>query len=621
MALARAGNWALISADEILQVDFGNLSSVVTWLRSLPNNMDSILLDYSVDATEAGIQPFIFRALREHASRYPSPPLNSAHEEIRLLRLLPGQAEDDLVGQLDTVSLEHRPQYDAPSYTWGASQFKKVIRLGDEHCLPITDNVDMALRRLRQAKQSVTLWIDSICINQSDLAERGKQVSIMGRIYGNASRVIIWLGDYGVHEVPEDEVFGMKHDMDIQGTMDAIYWKARPSWWTRAWVVQETVHAKHLEDFCWEIFGMGLFHKKGTSEYQPIDGKRAQRWYTGAERQTVAERFSMIDGLRRRIPAGHTASMASTLSLKKDQDCGDDRDKVYSIVSLILPSEAQLLQPDYTMPAVELFARATYASIIVTGSFQILMLRRLFQPKLLNRVPPTWAIDFNRVNSNYPGLWAAHRLQWPGQRETCQNAASLSSDSLSLTATGSKFDTISQIWRLHYGPLDIAGQGLCDYLQAILDDISKAQHSPYSRRTAYPPAQNHCPPGRGEGLKCCGSLSDLIMSRGLPMSSAHDPMKSLSVQDILGYAFFLWSQIAGVPEDLHQRAVDVVGGSHIHGYWTYAQGAAMDFSLFTTSSGFIGLVPGLAECGDKIALLHGSALPVVLRTCSEKHTQ
>ena len=40
-----------------------------------------------------------------------------------------------------------------------------------------------------------TLWIDAICINQADIEERGYQVQLMGNIYRECKRALIWLGD------------------------------------------------------------------------------------------------------------------------------------------------------------------------------------------------------------------------------------------------------------------------------------------------------------------------------------------------------------------------------------------------------------------------------------------
>lgn len=51
------------------------------------------------------------------------------------------------------------------------------------------------LHRLRDTEDRRLLWIDAICINQQCDKEKTSQVKIMGQIYRNAARVIVWLGD------------------------------------------------------------------------------------------------------------------------------------------------------------------------------------------------------------------------------------------------------------------------------------------------------------------------------------------------------------------------------------------------------------------------------------------
>ena len=60
-------------------------------------------------------------------------------------------------------------------------------------------NLYEVLRKLRSFRITVgdsTLphWIDAICINQKDLAERSSQVAIMSEIHAKASVVNAWLG-------------------------------------------------------------------------------------------------------------------------------------------------------------------------------------------------------------------------------------------------------------------------------------------------------------------------------------------------------------------------------------------------------------------------------------------
>jgi hypothetical protein len=66
----------------------------------------------------------------------------------------------------------------------------------DSCVMSITPNCDAAIRNLRNGTEVQVLWIDSICIDQSEEAviERNRQVALMGEIYKSAAKVVIWLG-------------------------------------------------------------------------------------------------------------------------------------------------------------------------------------------------------------------------------------------------------------------------------------------------------------------------------------------------------------------------------------------------------------------------------------------
>lgn len=57
-----------------------------------------------------------------------------------------------------------------------------------------TLNLEAALRHLRVTDATVTLWVDAVCIDQSNEAEKNDQVQCIGDIYRKARPVIIWLG-------------------------------------------------------------------------------------------------------------------------------------------------------------------------------------------------------------------------------------------------------------------------------------------------------------------------------------------------------------------------------------------------------------------------------------------
>ena len=84
-------------------------------------------------------------------------------------------------------------QYDALSYTWCDPTITHLILL-DGHEIKITTGLERALRYLRLTQERRILWIDAICVNQSDHNERNHQVQMMFDIYQNAETVRSWIG-------------------------------------------------------------------------------------------------------------------------------------------------------------------------------------------------------------------------------------------------------------------------------------------------------------------------------------------------------------------------------------------------------------------------------------------
>ena len=61
--------------------------------------------------------------------------------------------------------------------------------------LSITQNLFEGLRRIRHPAVSRRIWIDAVCINQNDIAERSAQVAQMAEVYVYETHAIIWLGE------------------------------------------------------------------------------------------------------------------------------------------------------------------------------------------------------------------------------------------------------------------------------------------------------------------------------------------------------------------------------------------------------------------------------------------
>jgi hypothetical protein len=146
-------------------------------------------------------------------ARYQYQPLNAQNNEIRLLHPIyetnPGAlAKVPISGpinktcvtpdlpmdfELRTVSQDDAPVYTALSYVWGDAKTSKEITV-DGSALPITENLEVALHHMQYDDVRPAIWIDAICINQSDYDEKNDQVPRMSRIYSNARNVLIWLG-------------------------------------------------------------------------------------------------------------------------------------------------------------------------------------------------------------------------------------------------------------------------------------------------------------------------------------------------------------------------------------------------------------------------------------------
>lgn len=124
--------------------------------------------------------------------------------EIRILRLLPGQFEDEIQCILDHALLSETPEYTALSYAWGSPTETSPITLRYEdpedkqlfaiRQFQVTANLEAALRHIRNPFSEQSLWIDAICIDQRNKQERSLQVQKMGEIYSTASKVLVWLG-------------------------------------------------------------------------------------------------------------------------------------------------------------------------------------------------------------------------------------------------------------------------------------------------------------------------------------------------------------------------------------------------------------------------------------------
>jgi hypothetical protein len=150
--------------------------------------------------------------------------------------------------------------YRCLSYTWGDMSATSTIQVNG-HLMDVGSNLYAFLVCAAQRFSHETLWIDAICIDQSNDTEKGHQVQRMGDVFKNATEVLVWLGD--------DETVGQLFDwtrehstlwhkiqyyLPCERTPKHLRAACRRlvshSYWTRAWVVQELAFARSIRFLC-----------------------------------------------------------------------------------------------------------------------------------------------------------------------------------------------------------------------------------------------------------------------------------------------------------------------------------------------------------------------------------
>lgn len=179
-----------------------------------------------------------------------------ASNQTRFLTIFPASSlDDEIYSEIVSVSLEDEviASYEALSYTWDRKMLTHSISVNKSQ-LKITANLFDALRHFRDKEKARTTWIDAVCINQQDMAERSQQVLLMRKIYSTVRRVVIWLSkelegsDSGLRLLSER--LGELNSSEIRAAAGTLF--ERP-WWYRSWIIQEFLKAQEAIFLCGSV--------------------------------------------------------------------------------------------------------------------------------------------------------------------------------------------------------------------------------------------------------------------------------------------------------------------------------------------------------------------------------
>lgn len=430
-------------------------------------------------------------------------------EKTRLMILEPGEPDDELGCHLKHIRSLQDHEYEALSYVWGETSRKHVIQCSGMK-IQITANLEAALRQLRYAHRPRVLWIDAICINQDDKAERSRQVRIMQEIYANAKQVVVWLGRgaegdarafeslqnlrsqlngqndswflvrLGWYRDRSGRVFsgGAHRSMltDIEYTH--LITLLRREWFRRTWVIQEVASAQRAIVYCgdqsmpWEIFA-DVYMRLGD-HFLPVSQ------LGGEDAHHSLENITAIERARRSHSGPLSMSLFHILVATSFSKCKDQRDKIFAVVGLAKGwVEKRVLLPDYETREEEVLE--AFKDFAVTDSNHYKDLRALSCASGPSATPslPSWVPDWRKIENVHPFTRYSDRTEfcaskgvkpeaWYSDNKTVLHVIGMQVDSISILGSEPTFTKAIAVFEINMAKISALKQSFL-WLQECRD--------------------------------------------------------------------------------------------------------------------------------------------------------
>jgi hypothetical protein len=602
-------------------------------------------------------------------------PLDATRKEIRLLHVHPGAWNDDVKCHLETVSLNDNPKFYAISYVWGDPNITLPITI-DGESLAITRNLCNGLQRLRKIDKTLVIFADAACINQSDMNERSEQVQLMREIYSSAQEVFIWLG-YGREQqapVARPEIiywFKDGTDMEVlesyfeqddleyqpdEETEDALglfvylgtramdihlsevpffdvkerklipkqKWPAvvragktllSNPWWTRIWVVQETVLAREATVvYCnitvpWKVVTDAVELSDRHDKYCCEELKLSLP-YNDVEiiDQLLSAMHSGAGMMKEMRNRGRQLSLRQIMRQTHLRDAVDIRDKVFGILGLVDDwGGASPIAPDYNMSPKEVFMQVMLHDIKTGGSLILLM------GTTISGIPgvPSWVTERSvrtpdhthaaRVRAGCSLLFSAD--------DHYEANVERRGDILIVDGFEPKL-TISQVSPILSSP-ETSQKAYVEHVKICCRMVGLGEeiHLPHLQRQI----QEEC--FLRTMAQDCWTRSSF--TRDIWHRPEHSGNVFQRLEDIdvacLSRSFWSWLQARAENEEIRSTRYES-DDNRIRGFLQSCDMNSAYRRLFITEDGRMGLGPPEMLSGDLIAILLGSNVPLCLRS-------
>ena len=284
---------------------------------------------------------------------------------IRLLQLQSTPSPNEINGTLITASLDDPElqtihSYHALSYVWGEIDSGYEITLNGWSC-SIRKNLWSFLSHYQRDELSPCLWIDALCIDQQNIAERNSQVTLMPEIYRSAQSVLVWLGPADLNSDRAIDLVNIpdRHSGVYKHFAGSIYVDAQEAlvnllsreYWFRTWIIQEFLLGKKFEIVCGSKHISGLAAENFSQELGTI-----RRENMSPLTNVLSTRgLGLLSQRSRRLKK---APLLDLVVQNRASLCSDPHDKIYAMLGLASDCTTEKTIPvDYSTPLEELFGK------------------------------------------------------------------------------------------------------------------------------------------------------------------------------------------------------------------------------------------------------------------------
>ncbi|KAG8529140.1 uncharacterized protein KY384_005775 [Bacidia gigantensis] len=278
----------------------------------------------------------------------------------------------------DLVTVPLKSNYIALSYAWGDECDVCEITV-NRQTFKVTRNLFEALVFLHAAEIDYPIWIDALCINQDDAAEKSVQVRRIKDVYAGAGRTIVWLGPgtEGTNRfIDYVNKFALDHyDIDPQENLKLLVHGVRTNlavlkgfgelivlpYFRRLWIVQELMVSQGPEIMCgtrmMPFFAIPILMRVAINFSINISQCQTTMGVSPYQKN-LALLYDFRDEMDRSGGAMDLSVWIGLVGVK--HQCRDPRDKIFGLLGLSLDRcSEELAKLNYTMSPNEIYTETT----------------------------------------------------------------------------------------------------------------------------------------------------------------------------------------------------------------------------------------------------------------------